>query len=284
MKSESLINGVGTFDLTGDEQELFNRRLEEQGVRRSAKRAIPPRCLRDGAPLSFAQQRLWFIDQLEPGRATYNVPYAVRVEGPLQEALLERSLREIGRRHEVLRTSFGVRDGVPVQQIAPRVEARLWALDLTGLEAAERAEGAREVARRESLRPFDLSRGPLWRMGVLRLAERERVLLLTLHHIVSDGWSVGILVREFSALYTAFQAGEAAPLAELEIQYADFAAWQRGWLRGAGVQAQLDYLRRPVGGRPRLELPAGRARPAGAGHRWASSGLPLSGDTPRALK
>ena len=184
-----------------------------------------------GLPLSYAQQRLWFIDQLEPGEGTYNIAYALRLRGELEEAALEKSLAEVVRRHEVLRTSFPAERGEAVQRIGEAGAVKLERVDLRGMKEEEREEAVRELARREGERGFDLGRGPLLRTTLVKMGEAEHVLLVTLHHIVSDGWSLGILVREMTVLYEAMRQGKESPLKELPIQYGDFAVWQRGWLQ-----------------------------------------------------
>jgi amino acid adenylation domain-containing protein len=213
-------------------------------------------------PVSFAQQRLWFLDQLEPESAFYNVPAAVRLSGELNIAALQQTLTEVVRRHESLRTSFVLVDGEPVQVIS---EAAVVALAVTDLseEAEEAREArARRLAAEEAQRPFDLSRGPLLRSQLLRLSETEHVVLFTMHHIVSDGWSMGVLVREIAALYEAFSQGAPSPLPELPVQYADYAYWQRNWLQGEVMEKHLLYWRRRLGGTlPVLKLPTDRARP-----------------------
>ncbi|HVR98074.1 MAG TPA: condensation domain-containing protein, partial [Thermoanaerobaculia bacterium] len=204
-------------------------------------------------PLSFSQQRLWLIDQLEPGNAAFNMPWAVRLTGDVDPALLSRIFAEIVRRHETLRTTFETRDGRPVQVIAPELLPDLPIVDLSGLP--EREELAHELARAEAGRPFDLGRGPLLRVALVRLDERSHVLLMTVHHIVSDGWSVGVLLREIAALYSG------SPLPELPVQYADFAVWQRRWLEGEALEAQLDWWRQELAGASGvLDLPADRPR------------------------
>jgi amino acid adenylation domain-containing protein len=205
-------------------------------------------------PVSFAQQRLWFLDQLSPGGVTYTVPGAVRIRGPLDVDALRASLREIVRRHEILRTTFVDTGEGPVQIIAPEL--------LLDIEITDTADPA-ELAGREARVPFDLSHGPLVRVRLLRLAADDHVLLLTMHHIVSDGWSLGVLIREASALYNAFASGLESPLPALPVQYADFAAWQRDWLRGAVLDEQVAYWREQLAGAPpALELPTDRPRPA----------------------
>ncbi|HYO58090.1 non-ribosomal peptide synthetase [Archangium sp.] len=218
---------------------------------------------RDGPPpLSFAQQRLWFLDQLQPGSNAYNIPYALRLEGELKKGALERALEEVVRRHEILRASFESVKGEPVLCIAEPLRLPLAPVDLSALEAGRRKEEVERLASEEADRPFVLSRGPLLRATLLRLAEREHVLLLTVHHIVFDGWSASILVRELAALYDAFSRGEPSPLPELELQYADYARWQREWLREEVLEAQLGYWRQRLAGSPPvLELPLDRPRP-----------------------
>ena len=229
--------------------------------------AIPPvkAVERDGAlPLSFAQQRLWFLDQLEPGSAAYNIPAAVRLKGLLDVKALERSLKEVVRRHEVLRTTFTVVQGQPVQVIGEGEEFGLSVLELAAeLSAEEREAEVQRLAQVEAAQPFDLGTGPLLRGTLLRLSAEEHVALLTMHHIVSDGWSTGILIRELAALYEAFTQGQPSPLPELPIQYADYAVWQREWLSGEVLERQLGYWREQLAGAPaQLELPTDHARPA----------------------
>ncbi len=213
-------------------------------------------------PLSFAQQRLWFLHRLEPATAAYNVPATCRLEGPLDVAALAASLRWIARRHEVLRTGFRNVDGEPRQVVAATIDLRLPAVDLERLPAAERRRAARRLVRREAARPFELTTGPLIRAVLVRLAPRSHVLWVALHHIVSDGWSLEVLHRELVALYQAAAAGRPSPLAPLPIQYADFAVWQRRWLTGARLDAQLEYWQHRLTGVPALRLPADRSRPA----------------------
>ncbi|MBW4632889.1 MAG: amino acid adenylation domain-containing protein [Iphinoe sp. HA4291-MV1] len=214
-------------------------------------------------PLSFAQTRLWFLDQLEGKTATYNIPDPLRLIGSLNVAALEMAIQEIVRRHEILRTTFKMVNGSPVQVIAPSLTVALPMIDLQHLPQEEQSTKVGQLASEEAQRPFDLSNGPLLRVTLLRLEEQSHVLLLVMHHIVSDGWSMGVLIHELSALYEAFCAGEPSPLPELPIQYADFAAWQREWLSGEVLQTQLDYWKQQLAGAPPLlELPTDRPRPA----------------------
>ncbi len=214
-------------------------------------------------PLSFAQERLWFLDQLEPGGSPYGVPAAVRVSGALDGRVFAAALDEIARRHESLRTTFASVQGRPVQVVAPPLSLAVPVVDLRALPGDLRDAAAQGLARSEAARPFDLARGPLVRVVLVALAPEEHLALLTLHHIVSDGWSMGVLVRELTALYPTFAAGRASPLLELPIQYADFAVWQRGWLAGEALEVRLAHWRHRLAGAPALlELPTDRPRPA----------------------
>ena len=229
-----------------------------------------------GEPLSFAQQRLWFLDQLEPGNPAYNLPLPVRLTGELSLEALARTFAEVVRRHAALRTTFAVQDGQPVQVIADPAPLDLRVLDLSKMPDEARDQWANELAREDARYPFDLRSGPLLRLGLLRLAEREHILVVTLHHIVADGWSVGILLREIEALYPAFVRGEPSPLPELPLQYADFARWQRGWLQGEVLDGQIAWWKETLAGAPvLLELPADRPRPPVQTYRGASIDLTL---------
>jgi len=241
---------------------------------------------RDGdLPLSPAQARLWFLDQLEPGSPLYNVPVAARVRGPLDVAALERALRAIEQRHESLRTTFPARDGRPVQVIAPQPGASLLVEDVGGRSDSRGMVEARRLASAEARRPFDLERGPLWRPRLFRLAPDDHILCITLHHIVADGWSLEVLYRELDLLYEAFAAGKTPDLPELEIQYADYAQWQRQWLSGEVLQAQLDYWRRRLtGAPPYLELSPDRPRPPTQTYRGKVLSAALPPDLAVALR
>ncbi|HVR95732.1 MAG TPA: amino acid adenylation domain-containing protein, partial [Thermoanaerobaculia bacterium] len=214
-------------------------------------------------PLSFSQERLWFLDRLDPASPAYNLAYFCRLEGALDAAALARSLVEIVRQHEVLRTSFPARDGQPVQVVAEKAVFALPRVDLTGLPAGPARAEVDRLAAVEARRPFDLASGPLIRGILLRQGAGEHVLLLALHHIVSDAWSRGVLLAELARLYPAFQAGLATPLPPLAIQYADFAVWQREWLRGGALESQLAFWRQRLGAEPpALDLPTDHPRPA----------------------
>lgn len=236
-------------------------------------------------PLSFAQQRLWFIDQLDAGNPVYNFPVAVRLKGSLNLNALEQSLNEIVRRHEALRTTFSMIDGQPIQIIAPALTIALPIVDLRELPAVQREAEVQTLIVEEARRPFDLARGPLLRARVLELADDEHIGLLTLHHIVTDGWSTGILIRELAALYQAFCSNVTPALPALPIQYADFAHWQREWLQGAVLQKQLDYWKQQLqGAPPLLELPGDHTRPPVQSFRGGHRSLLMSKTIATALK
>ncbi|HZF07637.1 MAG TPA: amino acid adenylation domain-containing protein, partial [Thermoanaerobaculia bacterium] len=261
----------------------------ETALRSGEGRLAPPLVprapsLRQGPlPLSFAQQRLWFLDQLAPGSPLYNIPAALRIEGALDPRVLALALREIVCRHEALRTTFAARDDSPVQTIRSAAGFALPVVDLSGLGEDERAALARASAADEADRPFDLNAengGPLLRGRLLRLAADDHLALLTVHHIVSDGWSMGILARELTALYAAFSCGgvgRPSPLPELPVQYGDFALWQRAWLTGEVLAAEIAFWRQQLAGLPsRLELPTDRPRPAVQTFRGAARPVRLS--------
>ena len=251
---------------------------------------IRPASRAEALPLSFAQQRLWFLDQLQPGDAAYNIPAALRVIGEFDVAAFAFAVNEIVRRHEALRTTFVLRDGVPAQVIAPALEIATPVVDLGGLDPELREAEARRFAQEEARRPFDLASGPLLRVATLDLGvrpstgERERVVLFTLHHIVSDGWSSDVLIREFVALYEAFAAGRPSPLPDLAVQYADYAVWQRDWLQGEVLDRQLAYWREKLADAPpTLDLPTDRPRPARQDHAGATHGFMVSRDVTERL-
>ncbi|MET0395626.1 MAG: amino acid adenylation domain-containing protein, partial [Longimicrobiaceae bacterium] len=255
-------------------------RVEE--IRRAELPVLPPVVPVERAgplPLSFAQERLWFIDRMEPGSAAYNIPVARRLWGGLDVAALRRALGEIVRRHETLRTVFAEVDGSPVQVIAPSGGFALPVEDLSALGEADREASLRRRAGEEARRAFDLAAGPLFRAALLRLGAEDHVLLLSMHHIVSDGWSMGVLFRELSALYAAYREGGESPLAEPGVQYADFAVWQREQLAGEALDRQLAYWRERLAGAPELlELPTDHPRPAVQTSRGAHERIELPGE------
>jgi amino acid adenylation domain-containing protein len=223
---------------------------------------IRPISREDKLPLSFAQQRLWFLHQLEPDNPVYNIPIAVRLTGVLDVAALERALGEILQRHEILRTSYAAVEGQPVQIVRPAQPSSLPVTDLNSIPETDRWHRLELLAVEEARRPFDLANGLPVRASLLRLDEIDHVLFFTMHHIASDAWSLGIAVREFAVLYEAFSAGKSSPLPELPIQYADFAVWQRRILQGATLDAQLDYWKQQLADCSHvLELPTDRPHP-----------------------
>lgn len=226
-------------------------------------------------PASFAQQRLWFLDQLIPGNAIYNVPTVIRLTGSLKLAALQQTFNEIVRRHEILRTTFIVLDGQPLQAIAPSLTIPLCVLDLQELPADKQEVKAKSIITAEIEHPFDLSSGPLLRVILLVLSETEHILLLNMHHIICDDWSMGVLIRELGTLYAAFAQNQPSPLLELPLQYADFAHWQREWLQGEVLQTQLAYWREQLNGISILHLPTDKPRPAIQSYRGATQFLEL---------
>ncbi|HSF42718.1 MAG TPA: amino acid adenylation domain-containing protein [Thermoanaerobaculia bacterium] len=236
-------------------------------------------------PLSFSQQRLWFLQQLEPENPSYNVPGMLQMSGPLNVAALAGALTGVVGRHESLRTVFPAGMGEPMQEVRPAGCLALPIIDLSRLEAAEAMSVALEIAQRESLRTFDLAQGPLLRLLLLRLAEREHALIFNMHHIISDGWSTGVLVRELSALYEALCRREPSNLPELPVQYADFAVWQRECLRGPALETLLSYWRRQLAAAPEvLDLAVDRPHPKIPRYSGATCGRHLSATLGEALR
>ena len=222
-------------------------------------------------PTSYAQRRLWFLDQFDRGSPYYNIPTAIRITGPLDVQVLEDALNEIVARHEALRTVFIARDGEPYQVVYPEMRVQIPVVDLRDRPAEEREEEAMRLAREEARRSFDLSTGPMFRVLVIRLDAEDAIVVLNLHHIIADGWSMAVLVREVAILYDAFSRGKPSPLPELEIQYGDFAEWQREYLQGEVLEEQLSYWKQALDGLPPvLELPTDHPRPAVFSSRGAS--------------
>jgi amino acid adenylation domain-containing protein len=273
------MNSVAALtDLTpAQRRELLKMALARDLVRdRAEPPPIEPAAREGRLPLSSAQERLWFIDRMEPGSAVYNIPVAWRLAGALDVDALERALGEIVRRHEALRTTFAEADGAPVQVIAPFGGFALPVEDLSGLSEADREAAVGQHAGEEARRPFDLAAGPLFRAALLRLGAEEHVLLLSVHHIVADGWSMGVLYRELSALYGAYRAGGESPLPELGVQYADYAVWQREHGEGEALERHLAYWRERLAGVPELlELPTDHPRPAAQTFRGAHEQVEL---------
>ncbi|WP_164000301.1 non-ribosomal peptide synthetase [Pyxidicoccus caerfyrddinensis] len=252
------------------------RRLEEAGGATSAPLTHQPHG--GEAVQSFAQQRLWFLSQFDASGISYNIPFALRLKGPLEVEALEASFQEVARRHESLRTTFAEVDGRPIQRIHARLELKLRVEEAAETEVVARAE-------QEARRPFDLERGPLLRVRLLRVASEEHVLLWTVHHIVFDGWSVGVLHHELSESYSARVRGEVSRLDALPVQYADYARWQREWLQGEVLERQLSWWKEHLAGAPPvLELPTDRPRPPVQSFRGALLRVPLPDALARALR
>jgi len=240
---------------------------------------------RDGnLPLSFAQQRLWFLDQLVPNNPFYNVPAALRLTGSLNFSALQQTFNEIVRRHEALRTTLAVVSGQPVQRIAAAFHLPINVVDLRNLPKESRQTEANRLTAQEAQRSFNLSHDLLLRVTLLQLDDAEYLLMLNMHHIVSDGWSIGVLIQELGALYTAFASEKPSPLPALSIQYADFAKWQREWLQGEVLERQLAYWRQQLNGISMLNLPADRPRPAIQSYRGKRQFLQLPKQLSEALE
>ena len=258
------------------ERFVLERRLEEKAG--GVSEGLISRRVGEGAVgLSFGQERLWLLDRLDPGKAVYNIPRAFRIRGRLDVEALGRALETIQERHEVLRSAFPAVDGNPVQVVGPARAPSLPVVDLGAFAQADRDGEALRVAEEEAGRPFDLEVGPMLRATLLRLAEEEHVLLVNIHHIVFDGWSTAIFDDELSTLYAAYVEGRPSPLASLSIQYADFAVWQREWLRGGVLEEQLSYWKGQLEGAPAvLELPTSRARSPVQSFRGATETVSIS--------
>src|SRR5829696_8124404 len=258
---------------------LVERLLKKEKLGASRSIAVSRRREAASYPLSFAQYRLWFLHQLEPQSVAYNLPVAIRLKGRLDVQSLERALSELVRRHEPLRTRFAVEAEQPVQVISSETN-----FSVAHIAAATEAEVTRFIEK-EGNQPFDLQAGSLFRASLLRVDAEEHVLVLLMHHIISDGWSAGVLFRELGTLYAAYAAGEESPLQELPVQYADYAVWQREYLSGEVLNAQVEYWReRLTGAAPVLELPADRVRPAVQSYRGAAARFEVSREVSEGLK
>jgi amino acid adenylation domain-containing protein len=295
MATQAISRVKAAFEVELPLQALFEsptvRRLAEQvesALREGGELKAPPmtRADRSGRiPLSFAQQRLWFIDQLEPGNSVYICLKALRMEGRLNLEALESAINEIVRRHEALRTRIEVEEGEPVQVIDEWQPRNLEVEDLRRLGAEEREEEVRRKVREEARTGFDLRLGPLIRIKVLKLGEEDHVVLCTMHHIVSDAWSMGVLAREICALYQLMNEGKGSPLPELAIQYADYACWQRQYLTGAILERHLAYWKKQLSGKlPELDLPTDYPRPSIPSYRGATKSFLLSAELSQSLR
>ncbi|MCP4660711.1 MAG: AMP-binding protein, partial [bacterium] len=256
--------------------------LRHQGMKRSPPLVARPR--QEERPLSFAQERLWFLDQLESASAAYNIAAAGRLDGLLDCGALEGALREIVHRHETLRTALVSTGGRPQLRIRGEADLELPLIDLGALPAARARAQARHLANREAVRPFDLSTDRLLRVILVRLSSREHVLIRIFHHIVSDGWSLGIFHRELTRLYEAFSQHRPSPLPELTIQYPDFASWQRRWFATGALEPQLAYWRQQLAAAAPLELPTDRPRPSIPSYRGATHPVAVEQEPAIALR
>jgi NRPS condensation-like uncharacterized protein len=260
-----------TTEVAHDKLRLLEYLLAEEGIGDSEAKRIEPRGEACDIPLSFAQQRLWFLDQMGSDRAVYNIPEAYYLTGPLNLAAFQCAINEIICRHEVLRTTFRSQDGQPFQVVSSYQPLEIPVTDLSKIAAQEKEATVRRLAAENAADPFDLTQGPPLRVSLLRLGEEEHTLLLCMHHIVSDGWSMSLFFKELAVLYDALSTGKPSPLAELPIQYADFAIWQRNWLQDDVLQSQLDYWKQKLGRlTPELTLPTDRQRPPIQTHRGSS--------------
>jgi amino acid adenylation domain-containing protein len=270
--------------LSPAKQALLELRLKKSRSSALAGQTIVRRSDRESAPpLSFAQQRLWFLDQLEPNSALYNISTALRLRGRLNTEALQKSLAVIVERHEVLRTTFASVNGDPVQVINENPGVALAMVDLSAWPKGDRELQVKRLRKQEARRPFNLSSDLMLRSTLIRLSEEENVLQLVMHHIASDGWSIGVLLRELDVLYDAFCNEKPSPLPELSIQYADYAIWQQQWLQGEVLQKQLSYWKKQLNGTSTLRLPTDRPRPAVQTHRGASQSLMLSKELTESL-
>ena len=274
--------------LSPEKRLLLEKRISGKSIPEKSSEIIHPRPETGPAPLSFSQQRLWFLDQLEENSTVYNEVGGLNITGPLKVTVLEQCLTEIIRRHEVLRTTFPTKDEVPVQDIAPPQVVTITLINLQSLPEKEAWEELQRLTIEEKQKRFDLVKGPLLRINVLQLpdiptAEGARVqnyvFLLTVHHIIYDGWSMEILTHELSTLYESFSHGRPSPLHHLAIQYADFASWQRKWLGGKVLEQQATYWKQQLAGSPTLlDLPTDYPRPSIQRFQGASLEFNLSSE------
>ena len=265
---------------------LLARKLKQKGIHLPQNRpGIPKRPVASPCRLSFAQERLWFIDQLEPGTPAYNIPQVFRLTGELNAGVLERSINELIRRHESLRTTFELKDGQPLQIIAPELKLVVSVTDLSAVAENDREIEAQKLVHEAIHHPFDLAKGPLFRARLLKLNAKTHILILIMHHIISDGWSMGVLFREMATLYAAYSTGNTNLLPSLPIQYADFAIWQREWLKGNVLDRQLSYWKTKLKGVPStLALPTDRSRSTTLSYRGGRVSFTVPKSTTKLLK
>jgi len=264
---------------------LLRHGPSEDTAERSDPGTIRRTAIREAAPLSFAQQRLWFLDQLEPGSSMYNMARRIRMEGQLDRAALERAFQALIARHESLRTTFPSANGEPSQVVAPVRDLRMEFTDLTGMGPEDRDRAAQQISLEESRAPFDLAQGPLFRVRLLQLASEDHLLVFVLHHIISDAWSMGLLFGELGELYSAYVTGGEAALPELPIQYVDYAAWQRDWLQGSVLADELEYWKKHIeADPPPIDLPRRRSGPDATAPAGASVPVVVSSELTQRLE
>jgi Condensation domain len=244
---------------------------------------LEPRDRTGPLPLSYAQETLWFLDRLAPGLPTYNVPFVLRLLGPLDIEALRTALATVVARHESLRTSLVETPDGPVQRIAGQVPVELPVVQVPGADPAQRLAQAMQIATAEAHTAFDLSAGPLWRARLLRLEEALHIFVFNVHHVVFDGWSLGVFSQEMAEAYRAALAGETPALAPLPVQYPDYAIWQREWLAGETLDKLVDYWRGQLAGAPTLELPTDRPRPRRVGFEGTLLTRAFSAELTKAL-
>ena len=258
--------------LSPEKRALLERKLKQQSGLHSKNNTISRRTTPTPPPLSFAQQRLWFLDQLEPNSALYNISSVVRLQGIFHIEAFRQALAALVMRHETLRTTFPAIDGTPYQVIAEQPVLHMNVVDLRSWAESERESEALRLVTEESQQPFNLAQGPLVRALVVQSGAEEHLLALTMHHIISDGWSRNVLFRELATLYESIVSGQEATLPELRIHYGDFAIWQRGWLQGQELEKQLRYWKKQLQRAPSvLQLPTDRPRPIVQSYRGANS-------------
>ena len=269
---------------SAEKRKLIELLLEKKGLLRNNANVIPQAAAADYYPLSFAQRRLWFLDQLDPGIPLYNIPMVMRLRNRLNLKALEKAYSEIVSRHKSLRTTFSTIEEQPVQIIAPASKQLLTVVDLSELPSAEREREAKRLAEREAVQPFDLSVGPLLRLSVICLGPEDYFILFTMHHIISDGWSMGVLVREVVSLYGAFVTGQPSPLPPLAIQYIDYAVWQRERMKGEAFEQQVEYWKKALTGVSALEFPLDYPRASMQSFRGAVVNVEIGSEVTAALK
>ncbi|MBX3014463.1 MAG: amino acid adenylation domain-containing protein [Caldilineaceae bacterium] len=270
--------------LSPERRALLERKLKEKAQGASSPTNPIRHSERAAAPLSFAQQRFWFFEQLEPGCPVYNEWTATRLHGPLDRAVLEQSIQELVRRHAALRTTFTLQDGQPVQVIAPTGAVPLTVHDLQHLSITAREIEVERLAQAATQQPFDLTQGPLLRTTLFQLGTQEAILLLTFHHIVTDAWSATVFYRELGTLYAAFAQQQPSPLPELPVHYTDFTLWQREWAQSPAVARQLAYWQKQLADLSPLQLPLDRPRPHKQSYRGAQRAIPFSAPLTQALQ